>query len=99
MSKSTADRFWEKVDVRGPDDCWLWKASTTWNDYGQFVVNSKTVRAHRFSWELANSAPVPDGMNVLHKCGNIKCVNPNHLGLGDDADVTEGRVERSGQPR
>ena len=41
--------------------------------------------AHRFSWELYNG-PIPDGMQVLHKCDNQKCVCPNHLYLGDDSD-------------
>ena len=37
-----ADRFWEKVDVHGPDECWPWKASNV-KGYGQLRVGTKLV--------------------------------------------------------
>lgn len=79
--QSIEARFWAKVDVRGPDDCWLWTASTADGGYGQFMVSStprRITRAHRLSWSLANG-PVPSGMVICHRCDVPACCNPAHL--------------------
>lgn len=78
MSKSVEQRFWEKVDRRGDDDCWLWTASkNTGSDYGQFRLNGRMEKAHRVSWELAHG--VKPGPKLDHRCLNPTCVNPRHL--------------------
>jgi hypothetical protein len=74
-------RFWLRVDVRGPDDCWIWKRGRTAAGYGQFGIAQRKGYAHRFSWIIANG-PIPAGMHILHRCDNPPCVNPAHLLLG-----------------
>lgn len=71
------ERFWEKVDKRGPDECWIWTAATR-HGYGSMGFNGKMVYSHRWLYEQA-VGPIPDGLDLDHLCRNRKCVNPAHL--------------------
>ncbi len=75
--KSVTERFWEKVDRGGPDDCWLFKGGS--GGHGKFWDGQSLRNAHAFSYELAHGS-VPVGMHLHHfKCENKRCVNPAHL--------------------
>lgn len=82
-------RFWEKVDLSG--DCWIWKASTTANGYGQFTVLGTAIKPHRWAYQMLVGA-IPPGMQLDHtchtrsvdcvsddSCPHRRCVNPAHL--------------------
>jgi hypothetical protein len=74
-------RFWQHVEKRGPDDCWLWLAAHGPLGHGVHTVAGRNVPAHRFSWELVNG-PIPPGYLMTHHCpggDNPACVNPAHL--------------------
>lgn len=93
------ERFWEKVDRRGPDECWPWTAARRKRDlYGVLGISGtrKLIAAHRLSWEIANGS-IPLGLCILHSCDNPPCVNPAHLSLGTQANnikdaVLKGRI-------
>lgn len=93
MNVVLAERFWSKVDKKGPEDCWQWKAAIRPDGYGTFRYNKKMVAAHRLSWELTHNCS-PGEMHVLHKCDNKKCVNTNHLFLGTRSDNMKDMVSK-----
>ena len=85
---SLEDRYWRKV-IRNAEGCWGWSGSSTSGyKYGVLKIGprgaSRQMLAHRVSWEI-HFGPIPDGLNVCHKCDNPPCTRPDHLFTGDDA--------------
>ena len=84
------DRFWAKVEVRGPDECWTWTAGRTAQGYGGFHPTKPTMElAHRYVYKLY-FGELEMGLKVDHTCHNGKgcppgpcehrlCCNPSHL--------------------
>ena len=93
ITSKQIDRFWNKVAIRGFDDCWDWIAAKLPKpeNYGQVYFGGKTMRAHRVSW-IINRGEIPKGMHVLHKCDNPPCVNPNHLWIGTHGENMKDMV-------
>lgn len=54
--------------------CWNWKAARNDKGYGQFDREY----AHRVSYEMF-VGPIPEGLQIDHKCPNHSCINPSHL--------------------
>jgi hypothetical protein len=99
-AESCIERFWEKVDIKGPDDCWLWESAPSTSGYGVFYAGTRTaggwpqqVKAHRFSY-VCIVGDIPEGMWVLHRCDTPLCVNPFHLFLGTALDNTRDMISK-----
>lgn len=90
-------RFWSKIDVRGPNDCWPWKASCDRHGYGQFKAETGATpkRAHRVAYALI-CGEIEAGSVLRHSCHTPACCNPRHLLPGTQADNHDDR-ERSGR--
>lgn len=85
-------RFWRQVDKSG--DCWLWRGKA--RPYGMINIGRKSIRAHRYSYFLANGHwPEPE---CLHSCDNKRCVNPAHLSAGTHAQNMREAAERGRLP-
>ena len=84
-------RFWSRIQKT--DGCWNWTGALNTHGYGHMRVNSRQTPMHRLSWEKANG-PIPDGLSVLHKCDNRRCVRPDHLFLGTQADNMQDKIAK-----
>lgn len=95
LGQHLPERFWDKVDIRKPAECWPWQAGTNNAGYG------------RFSWgagpELANRLVLGLRLNqeglALHRCDNPPCVNPLHLYVGDHKQNTADAIDRGRLPK
>lgn len=67
--------------------CWIWLKALNGKGYGVFNRGGRgegNIKAHQASFEEYKG---PRGnLNVLHRCHNRCCINPDHLYLGTQAD-------------
>ena len=91
------DRFWQKIAIAGPDDCWLWQGavrnSKPGRDYGAFWLDGRHQPAHRVALELSG-VTTPAGMQVCHRCDTPRCCNPSHLFVGTNQDNVDDKVRK-----
>lgn len=78
-------------------DCLVWRRPGG-GRYGQVRQDGKFVYVHRLAYTLS-VGPIPPGMCVCHRCDNPRCIRPDHLFLGTDADNTRDKVMKGRQSR
>lgn len=90
-----AARFWNKVDIRQPDQCWEWMAHRKKTGYGQFMLRAGVfMTSSRVALALSIGRPLSSGECACHHCDNPPCCNPAHLFAGTSSDNLIDCVEK-----
>lgn len=66
-----------RVAIDATTGCWNFTSNFR-GGYGRMYHGGRTLTAHRAVWELWNG-PVPEKLQLHHKCENKACCNPEHL--------------------
>lgn len=85
------ERFLAKI--KKTNTCWFWVGAKNPQGYGDFWVDNKYWRSHRYSYFIYKGT-IPKDMCVLHECDNPSCVNPDHLWLGSYQDNALDMVKK-----
>ena len=89
------ERFWSKVDVRGPDECWPWHGATDKDGYGRFDLQRTPKRIRRNASGVALQLWIGPFVGFpMHSCDNPPCCNPSHLSPGDNFQNMRQMVAR-----
>ena len=105
MTVVLGNRYWEKVDVGEPDECWEWTGGLTSGGYGRMRYPSGSSRpelAHVLSYcadrgldlnDLPSDPSMPDGRRIAvsHHCDFPACINPAHLVVFHDGQAGNNR--------
>jgi hypothetical protein len=87
-------RYWPYVDIT--PDHWWWLRPPRVNGYGAITVDGKRTGVHRFAWMMYHG-PIPEGMQIDHRCKVHACVNPDHLRLATNKQNCENSAPERGE--
>lgn len=86
-------------EVNGPLEtpCHIWALATGDRGYGIISYKGRSYLSHRVSWTIYKG-PIANGLQVMHKCDNRSCINPDHLVLGTAEDNVKDMFDKGRQP-
>ena len=96
FSSDLPARFWAKAKKTTADDCWIWLGRKLPKGYGQIatgLVGGGSLYSHRVAYFLEHGK-FDLSLDVLHRCDNPSCVNPDHLFLGTQLENMRDMIKK-----
>src|SRR5438552_18450001 len=78
MKDRDMQRVLARIEPEPMSGCWVWIGARTGAGYGHIDIARRRMYAHRLVYEEW-CGPIPDGMELDHRCRLTCCVNPRHL--------------------
>ena len=75
---TTLEQALKAKTVRTESGCDEWTGTRTRKGYGLVSVHGTMRSTHRVAYEVF-VGPIPDGIEIDHRCGNHACINAAHL--------------------
>ncbi len=91
---NTKEKFWRLTKLNVITGCIEWTGTLWSTGYARFHFRNKDARGHRLAWLWAGHE-IPEDLCVLHRCDNRKCVNHEHLFVGNRADNHRDAVRKN----
>jgi hypothetical protein len=88
-SETLPIRFWSKVDIRDPDECWLWKGGVDFYGHGQIRLGGRgegITTVARVAYYLTHGIWPENALHMPVDCHNSLCCNPLHIYDGTRTD-------------
>jgi len=86
-----SDRIQSKiVKING---CHVWSGHRHIDGYGLIRISKKSRLVHRVAYSMYIGPTM--GMQVLHRCDNPPCCNPDHLFLGTHLDNKKDMISKN----
>lgn len=84
----------EARTIKRPSGCWEVQGHALHSGHVHITEGRRHYRAHVFAWEQAHGQSVPPGMVVMHTCDQPRCVNPDHLVIGTQAENIHDSIRK-----
>lgn len=107
LTEKQITRFWSKVDIQSPEECWPWLGATTrgingGSRYGAWhLAGGVTVRPHRVAYTLL-VGEIPEGLTIDHVqtrgCTTALCCNPAHMEPVTQSENSKRHYDFKGTP-
>lgn len=96
---NTQEDFWKNVDMKGPNECWLWVGKKQTGRLhldcckGEFGYKGRSYVSSQLAY-IFTYGEIPKGKQVNHTCDVGLCCNPKHLYAGTQAQNNKDASNR-----